>query len=199
MWCKRSTELFELKWIWIRHVCCFAVDMYPGVQDQAKWPCVLVCFCCTILSHHFPDHCRLGMSLCGVKRLCQERQGRGVWDMDQLISNGMPGTLGGNQLELIHGHLTQIFLSQSHECSDWRLGELPMFLQFWQISFSSEHGWIEVFSSRRMALVSWIAWLAVYFGGHGLLGHIRSYLVMASDDVIWLYMVHVCSRLQWPE
>ena len=137
------------------------------------------------VSHHFPDRCRLGMSLCAVKRLCQERQGRGVWDMDQLISNGMPGALGGNQLELIHGHLTQIFLSQSHECSDWRVGELPMFfLQFWEnVFFLSEHGWIEVFSSRRMALVSWIAWLAVYFGGMGC-WYIRSYLVMASDDVI---------------
>ena len=34
------------------------------------------------------------------------------------ISNEMPRALGGNQLELIHGHLTQIFLSKSHECSD---------------------------------------------------------------------------------
>lgn len=25
------------------------------------------------------------------------------------ISNGMPGAFGGNQLELIHGHLTQNF------------------------------------------------------------------------------------------
>ena len=75
------------------------------------------------------------------------------------------------------------FLSKSHECNDWRVGELPMFFAVLRDFFSSEHGWIEVFSSRRMALVSWIAWLAVYFGGMGC-WYIRSYLVMASDDVI---------------
>ncbi len=63
--------LFELKslWLWIHFW--ISQFMYPRVQDQAKWRCLV-----GTVFHRFPDNCRLGMSLCAVERLCQERQGR---------------------------------------------------------------------------------------------------------------------------
>lgn len=112
----------------------------------------------------------------------------GVWDMDQLISNGMPGALGGNQLELIHGHLTQNFLSQSHECSDWRVGELPMFFcsfeRFffvrawlnWSL-FQQAHG-TRLLDSMACCLL-WGAWAV------GILGHIWSWRQMMSYGYKW--------------